>query len=268
MNPGDALTVGPVTAFNNAKVVKPDSITTASSALNSFIGSGNVDISYTTSTSYITNVSINPSVKDTVTISLTYYYCYTGPLAADILTFTANRKRDGTVALNWQTSNEQGGRRYVVELSAGNGNDFSEIATKAADPLTSNASYAYSYAVRPFDKGKLYFRIRLVDVDGTVAYSPMRMVDLGAGQGRDVSWGFSIYPNPPVDFINVQFPPGSTGWQVDILTADGRVVQRNSYRGLVAGRVNFIRRLATGTYFARATDLQTGKHFAAAFLVK
>lgn len=92
MNPGDALTIGPTPAFTNKTIVNI-SLTTADGLLNSFVGTGNLDLTYTTNTSYITSVSINPSVTDVTTYSLTYKYCNGGTLAADILSFTGWMER-------------------------------------------------------------------------------------------------------------------------------------------------------------------------------
>ncbi|HWK04575.1 MAG TPA: T9SS type A sorting domain-containing protein [Puia sp.] len=264
--PTGNTTIGPTTAFSNKQVVY-DSLTTANGLLNSFIGSGNLNLTYSNSSGYSTtaSVTVTPTFSVSAVFALTYYYCYTGPLAADILTFTATRENDQHVSLNWLTTNENAGRKYIVEVSPGGGGAFSDLATLPADPLNSDASYSYDYIIRATDKGKLYFRLKLVNADGTIAYSPLRIIDLSTGTGTGS--GFSIYPNPPTDYINLVFPPAAQGWQVDILAADGSLVQRNYYSNISTGRLSFQRPLSAGTYFARATDLQAAKSYVAPFVI-
>ena len=149
-------------------------------------------------------------------------------------------------------------------MSHGGGTDFSDLATQAADPVNADASYSYKYMIQPADKGKLYFRLKLVDAYGTVAYSPLRIIDLGEEKPQH----FSIYPNPPTDFIQLTFPVTGTAWQVDILSADGSRVQRNYYPNANQAHVNFARKLPPGTYFARATDSRTAQSYVGSFVIQ
>jgi hypothetical protein len=239
----------------------------SSPALNDFIGMGSLDMTYSNSTGFgLTGgtITVDPTFVVNTTFTLTYTFCYTGTLAADILSFTAFKQDRQTVALNWLTTNETPGRNYTVEVSNGNGSNFTDVTTVPADASGTEASYAYTYAVRPGDNTKLFFRLKLTGADGSVAYSPLREVDLnGSDAGK-----FSIYPNPPSDFINLTLPGDAQDWQVDIVAADGSLVQRGYFRNSNAPRINFVRRLSAGTYFVRAVNPQTGKSYSGSFLVR
>lgn len=263
--PDDHTSYGPLNVFNNTRIAY-DSVNTSSGLLNSFKGTGNLSFSYK-STSSLTvplGVSASAAVNDNITLSITYYYCDPTVLASNIVAFSASRAGAQRIVLNWTISNEHTGRKYEVEVSK-DGRLYETASSRYSDAVNGEAQYSDSYAIEADASGKLWFRLKQTEIGGAVSWSPLRMIDLDAGGGPG---GFSIYPNPPTDFINVQFPPGGLRWQVDILAADGRLMMRNAYQGLTEGRVNFIRRLAPGTYFARATELQTGKHFAAAFMIK
>ena len=260
-----SVTVGPSTLFNNVSLINI-TLNTDNGLLNSFVGSGNVNLTYANSTGFGSSTTVSgltPTFQVTTSFSLTYNYCYTGTLALDIVSFTATRENDREIALNWIAANEHSGRKYIVEMSSGDGNDFSELTTQPSDPVNTDASYSYNYMIANTDKGKLYFRLKLVEVDGMTAYSPLRIIDLGTSPAS----GFSIYHNPPSDVLNLLFPATTQGWQVDILTADGSLVQRNYYNNTNSGRLNFQRVLAAGTYFARATDLQTARNYVASFVI-
>ena len=244
-------------------------IATDNSLLNSFIGTGLIGLTYTDITGFnlagaVVGVSVSPTFIVRTDFSITYNYCFTGTLASDILSFTATKKDDNTVDLNWLVTNENSGRNYIVEVSPGNSTEFSAVATKPALATSLDAGYEYAYPLKASDKGRLYFRLKLIDMDGSIAYSPMRSVDLGAGS----STRLSIYPNPPSDYINLAIPGAAKDWQIDILSADGSLIQRNFYPHSSSARMNFTRKLASGGYFVRATDAGTGQHYTGSFLVR
>lgn len=78
----------------------------------------------------------------------------------------------------------------------------------------------------------------------------------------------TLYPNPAQDYIQLTFN-NLTGsdWQVDILAADGHIVQSNRYSNATQARVNFTGKLAAGAYFARVTDVRTSQHYTITFAV-
>jgi hypothetical protein len=259
-------TAGPATAVPNTQM-QYDSIPTSSFELNYFRGSGIADISYVNliyTESSNSNVTASFDVLATVNFNLTYYYCYTGTLAVNLLNFTATLENPQTVLLNWLTTAETAGEKYVVQVSSGSGTDFRNVDTVLADGVAGNGNYAYNYMVQPTDKGNLYFRLQLVDASGAVNYSPLRIINLGNGSIT----AFSIYPNPPSTFINLTFPGNSQDWQVQIFAADGDLVQQNYFSNTNLATVNFNRKMAAGAYFVRAINPQTNDHYAGSFVIR
>ena len=261
---GDDFTYGPGNFFNNTQVVY-DSVNTSSPTLNNFLGSGNLTFTYK-NTNFLNSVpspGVTPSVTETddITISVTYYFCNPTVLSSNIITFTATRQDDHTVALNWITANEQPGRRYDIQVST-DGLNYSIADSRPSDPVNSESTYFYNYPIPYGATGKLYFRLQQVESNGTANYSSVRVVDL-AGNGPS---GFFLYPNPPSDYINLNFP-AVHDWKVDIIAADGGLVQRVYYPHSSLARVNFNRRLSAGTYFARATDAEESRVYVASFTI-
>lgn len=260
------VTDGPSTLYTNYPM-SYDSLTTGSSDLNAFVGTGTANLLYINAATVSINntiVSQNPSLSLSETLTLTYYYCYTGTLAVNLLNFTATLENPQTVLLNWLTTGETPGEKYVVQVSTGNGTDFLNVDTVSADGVAGNGNYAYQYAVAPGDKGNLYFRIQLVDASGAVSYSPLRIINLGNG----AITAFSIYPNPPSTFINLTFPGNSRDWQVQIFAADGDLVQQNYFSNTNLATVNFNHKMAAGAYFVRAINPQTNDHYAGSFVIR
>ncbi len=260
------VTDGPGTLFNNTHM-SYDSLTTADSTLNDFVGSGSTVLGYVNNLGLVINngtVSASPTITLSENISLTYYYCYTGTLAANLLNFTATLENPQAVQLNWLTTGETTGEKYVVQVSSGNGADFSNADTILADGVAGNGNYAYQYMVPPDDKGNLYFRLKLIDAGGAVNYSPLRIINLANG----AITAFSIYPNPPSTFINLTFPGNSRDWQVQIFAADGGLVQQNYFSNTNVATVNFNHKMAAGAYFVRAINPQTNDHYAGSFVIR
>ena len=260
------VTDGPSTLYTNYQM-SYDSLTTASSDLNYFIGSGTAAIEYINAATVSINntiVSQTPSITLNETLTLTYYYCYTGTLAVNLINFTATLENPQTVLLNWLTTGETSGEKYVVQVSTGNGTDFLNVDTVVADGVAGNGNYAYQYAVPPTDKGNLYFRIQMIDANGGVSYSPLRIINLGNGSITS----FSIYPNPPSTFISLTFPGDSRNWEVQIFAANGNLVQQNYFSNTNLATVNFNNKMAAGAYFVRAINPESNDHYAGSFLIR
>jgi hypothetical protein len=261
-----SVTLGPSTLSSNVQL-QYDTVTSSEALLNDFIGTGTLNVGYY---NYLffqennTNVSPAISLSVAINLSLTYYYCYTGTLAANILTFTATLENPQTVLLNWLTTNETPGEKYVIQVSSGNGTDFRNVDTVLADGMAGNGNYAYNYMVQPTDKGNLYFRLELLEPGGTVGYSPLRVINLGSGSANS----FIIYPNPPTSFINLSFPGNSQNWEVQIFAANGDLVQQNYFSNTNLATVNFNHKMAAGAYFVRAVSPETNDHYTGSFVIK
>jgi hypothetical protein len=260
------VTDGPSTLYTNYQM-SYDSLTTSSSDLNYFVGTGTANLVYINAATVSINntiVSQSPSLALSETISLTYYYCFTGPLAVNLLSFTATLQNPQSVQLNWLTTGEEPGEKYVVQVSNGSGTDFTNVDTVSADGVAGNGAYAYEYAVSPTDKGNLYFRLEIIEPTGVTSYSPLRIINLGNGSITS----FSIYPNPPSTFINLSFPGNGQNWDVQIFAANGDLVQQNYFSNTNLATVNFNHKMAAGAYFVRAIGPQTNTHYSGSFIIK
>lgn len=255
----------PVTAYS----ILYDSLTTTDRSLDNGAYSGKGSQTYTYSTTTALNMPNYYSVvsySDTVHFKVSYYYCSPGILANDVLTFTVVRQNDGTVLLGWSTTNERAARQYQVQVS-GDGSNFTSYATVDSDPVAGDASYTYSYPVDPTTSGRLYFRLRIVEESGAVSFSIIRVVDLDRGM-QAVKSDFYCYPNPAVDYISLNIPGSPQPWQVDIIAADGRLVQRNRISNTATPRIAFTHALPAGTYFVRAVSQKPAQGYARSFVVR
>ena len=252
-------------AFSNYPIIT-DSLTSSSSNFSSFTGTGSIPITYNENNAPLYSAGLtvtSTTFTDAVNFSITYYYCNPGTLATDILTFTAVKESDATALLSWTASNEQPGRQYIVQVSR-NGQIFADSAVVASQGPSGNGVYTYTYPLDPNGSGPLYFRLRIVDPYTPSQYSSIAIIE----EGNAAATAFSIFPNPPSGFINISLPGAAQNWNIEIYSADGKLVQRNYYPLSNLVHVDFDRKFARGTYFVRAINYMAGKTFSSSFVVK
>lgn len=147
--------------------------------------------------------------------------CGAGPLPVVLTSFSGRVGDDCTVTLTWQTASERNSRAYEVQAS-GNGKTFAPLGTVPSENRAAGA--AYTYRAGPA-LGTRYYRLRMVDADGTAAYSPV--VALRATCEVEP---LQLVPNPVRDYALVSgLPAGlcqlllynATGQRVLSMRAEG-----------------------------------------------
>jgi hypothetical protein len=146
------------------------------------------------------------------------------PLPVKLMQFSAARVKH-TTQLKWRTASEQNAGRFEIERSA-NGKQFSHIGTvKAYGNSPVQRTYSYDDATAPFaEVPVVYYRLKMVDNDGTVAYS--EVVALASRQSADA--GVTAYPNP----FSGQLYVGMEQEQAVVITVSditGKTVLTRSY---------------------------------------
>ena len=113
------------------------------------------------------------------------------PVPATLTGFAA--RPDGAAnEVTWAVETEEGVGSYVVERSgSGDNGDYRDIGRRAA---AGPGSYAFT-DVSPTQRA--YYRLRIEDVDGGVAYSTVAVVERGEGAGLRLS------PNPTTGLVRL-----------------------------------------------------------------
>lgn len=254
----DYISIGPVYVMNHT-AMKAEVHNTAD-----FLGTGTVSLDYSANTYSIVfgsvNYSFNGTAEDTVRFNVTYKYCSTWFLAADVTSFNATAKNDETVDVSWSAVNERNGRIYTIEKST-NGRDFSAVAKLAAP----HGNYQYNYVPAGNETGKIIFRLKQTELDGTIKYSSLRIVDLH----RKKEQGIKIYPNPSNGVFNVMFSNTKRAdWEVSVFTLQGQVIGTYNFNRALQGRINLDGRLAKGMYLIKAVNKKNQEQFGAQLLIR
>jgi hypothetical protein len=152
-----------------------------------------------------------------------------GSLPVELTSFTA-RKKSGEVAgrdviLEWETASEKDFDHFDIELAAGNDayrlNRFVKIGEISGNDEV-KAAHRYSFIdVGQGKSGAQYYRLKMVDIDSTYAYSRVRPVVF------DEKMEWNVYPNPSagVFYIMYQADMGKE-MSLNVYDLNGRIFQK------------------------------------------
>ena len=168
------------------------------------------------------------------------------PLPVVLTAFTAQAVQNRDALLSWTTASEHNSDRFEVERSL-DGSTYAKLGQVAAQG-TSLTSHAYTFTDAGIGaRGQVvYYRLKQVDLDGTVAYSPVRT----AGFTKAAAVALSLYPNPATTrtALDLSALSASATYRVLVLDATGRQVLTAVLNGGSATQSLNLTNLATGTY--------------------
>jgi hypothetical protein len=121
------------------------------------------------------------------------------PLPVELVSFTASSR--GTYnEVKWETMKEENFNRYELESSK-DAFIYSKIHTKQGSGVNSHLLLKYSFDDYILFYPLTYYRLKLIDNDGTYKYSSVISVMNEPKENSQVS----IYPNPASGEVNIQF---------------------------------------------------------------
>jgi SdrD B-like domain/Secretion system C-terminal sorting domain len=169
-------------------------------------------------------------------------------LPVQLLSFNA-QPQGSQVALTWKVTEQLNISSYFVEHSI-NGTSFTAIQAVTANTNT-DATYNAMHA-NPAS-GINYYRIRIVNADGSVKYSEVRTVIFN-GKGT-----LSIFPNPANDKVNVQLPETWQGKTISIKIINqlGQIMIQRQFVNASQVESIDVSKLSPGIYNIRLTDSQS-----------
>ncbi|OQP63802.1 hypothetical protein A3860_22960 [Niastella vici] len=148
--------------------------------------------------------------------AISYYKNTSAPLPLTLLNFNGS-KQTGYNTLAWNTASEENTKAFNVQLSMDNG-EWKTIGTVAARG-SGSGSYSFNHNNPATDKN--FYRLKMVDVDGTFTYSNIILLNnTAAGDVR-----VSIYPNPGADMINISVGNNLLNTKVNVYSVEGKLLQ-------------------------------------------
>ena len=154
--------------------------------------------------------------------------------------FTA-RQNGCSISLQWHSETELNFKKYLVEFST-NGRTFITVGT--VDGRGSNSDYSFSHQPA---QGRIYYRLRILDNNGTSRYSNIIAMNLSC-TGRNVL----IYPNPVSSVLNVNLSGFTSVAAGKLYNAVGQLMLSQQ---LLNGTNSLsVDKFATGTYALIVTE--------------
>ena len=158
-------------------------------------------------------------------------------------------ERDMSIMLSWTTEIEIATDKFVIEHSP-TGREFQEIAEViSAGSDGSSSNYTYIHDTPSF--GENYYRLKMIDLDGSYTYSNIRLTRLEVETAE-----MSISPNPArsSERLKVTWYPrkGQDQAYLNILNPNGR----NLHKKIIFEGTNYVRLpvLIEGIYFVMIED--------------
>lgn len=143
-----------------------------------------------------------------------------------------------TANLQWTSAEEINSDRYVVEYSK-DGSNFQSIAIIP----TKGSNSKYNYLQQQVN-GTAFYRLKMMDKDGSFKYSEIRMLKF------DNKAGFTIAPNPANGIVYVLTKSNAVIRSIEIVSVDGKLVKTiSNYNN---GQGISISNLSKGTYILKA----------------
>ncbi|SEJ37892.1 Por secretion system C-terminal sorting domain-containing protein [Dyadobacter sp. SG02] len=179
---------------------------------------------------------------------VTYTIRWEKPLPVTLVSFTATA-RENAAELNWATSEETNSDRFEIQRSI-DGKAWKQVGSVKAEG-ESKVRKTYSFVDRQPEIGDNLFRLKMVDADGTFAFSAIRSVRF------ESKLESSIYPNPVSNELTLKV----TSWkQVKAIRIDNLAgLQVYSSGPVDSGKVD-VSKLDAGVYILRLTHTDGSVH--------
>jgi hypothetical protein len=178
------------------------------------------------------------------------------PLPLVLAEFTGTINSNNSVSLIWKTSSELNSKEFDLERSV----DGVNFETISIVPAAGNSTVTINYSRRDEDHPQtpvLYYRLKLVDIDGRYEYSKVLKLRFRAGS----FYINKIYPQPSRDMLHVDITnvSGPANCIVSFVALGGAVIKQTTVvlnRGDNIVDVN-VSSLPRGSYIMKITNGET-----------
>lgn len=170
-------------------------------------------------------------------------------LPVDLILFQAVQQNDYAY-LHWATASERNTSHFSIERSF-NGVDFKEIGNRSG---SGDGEIVRQYNFKDLNpqNGINYYRLKIVDYDGTFEYSNIEVIKF------EETPTIQVFPNPVEKVFQIKgFEKEVDNVQIEIFDRDGQLIYSNNIsvdNGQLQLSIDEINIQTSGTYFIRATS--------------
>lgn len=172
-----------------------------------------------------------------------------GALPVKISSFLVGHNGEAAILVNWKTETEINAGNFEIQRSY----DNSSYQTIAAIPSHVNSSLTQSYSYTDNTnnwKGVSYYRIKMLNIDGSFAYTTIKTVT-----GKGAKPGFVMFPNPSFGNAKISITDISEPTIVQLFDNNGKLVKTVAIKN---NNVVELNDLGQGTYIVKTIGTTTG----------
>ncbi len=168
----------------------------------------------------------------------------TGALPVRLSHFNAEKTTEGTALLTWSTTEEQNSSYFDV-LQSADGSSWQAIGRVEARGNSFTLA-KYTFTDQTPGKGVNYYRLKIVDRDGSFEKSNIRSLSF-EGTASEVT----VYPNPVSDRFSIKTGAREKVSKVELFDVNGRLAIVNDR--YAEGESIVVKGLSGGTYILKIT---------------
>jgi hypothetical protein len=173
-----------------------------------------------------------------------------GPTPVILTSFDAQRSGLNSVTVNWKTEQEINSKGFEIQRSSDNIN-FEAVGFVSSKTANSSLAQYYSFTDNSNNlKAASFYRLKMVDLDNTFAFSSIKTVK-GSGLQAEVN----VFPNPASSNSKITVGNLSESTNVRVFDNTGRLIQQITSTN---GNSVDLNHLQKGSYFIKITGLETG----------
>lgn len=175
-----------------------------------------------------------------------------GSLPVSYLSFKVEKYNE-SASLEWTTAAEKENAGFYVERRAEGESKFATIGyTVSGHAVGNGGGHTYRYIDPKIPSGRIFYRLRQVDWDGTTSYSEVVTVS----NNQSAALKLLTYPNPSNGNCKLSLPAGIGNTNIELKRVTGEVVSRwNNYS---SSNLSF-NNLNKGMYLLLVNVIQTGE---------
>ncbi|ULQ58007.1 T9SS type A sorting domain-containing protein [Flavihumibacter rivuli] len=161
-------------------------------------------------------------------------------------------KRNGVHVLNWKHISSAEVNTYQVERLA----RVDGIPEVIGEIRPANGWQSFSLTDQAPLMGANYYRVKVIGKNGKVGYSNLVKLDHTGGMG------FSVYPNPVRDVINIRIAAASrSGYDFKLFSSSGQLVMADQkvVEGSSVIQIRRTKNIRPGIYLLRISNTTTGE---------
>lgn len=167
--------------------------------------------------SITTNLAVVPNTYNIYTLGA----LSSGPLPVTLLTFKATAGDFRSVKLDWETTSEVNSEKFDIERSQ-DAKSWILLGSVVANG-ESSVRQSYRFADQNALSGENFYRLKMIDKDGTFAYSRIENIKIVGGTE------LVMYPNPVIDRLYFDLPKSTGIKEVSFYNTSGsKVLMSNS----------------------------------------